>query len=66
MLLKMLGQLALFSGQEGGEEGKETLVGFPEGAGDQLLVYSYLWFRACLWASGFSVPGELSVFFQLL
>lgn len=40
--------------------------GIPEGAGDQLLVYSDLWFRACLWPSGFSVPGELSVFFQLL
>lgn len=66
MLLKMLGRLALLSGQGDGEEAGKTLVGFPEGAGDQLLVYSDLWFRACLWPSGFSVPGELSVFFQLL
>lgn len=43
----------------------EALVGFPRGARDHLLVYSYLQFRGCLGHVGIPNPGELSVFFGL-
>lgn len=67
VLLTILRWLALLSGRGEGEEvGKSRLWGFPRGECAHLLVYSYLQFRGRLWPSGFPVPGELSVFFQLL